>query len=105
MMRRTATRTRRNESDRAPPLLRAKAKQPYTRHCRGGDFPMLVTRRQLIEGGIAAGAVAALSATPAFAGALDEAAYPPARGAARVIVDPRTAPAPPPRARASRARH
>jgi hypothetical protein len=49
---------------------------------------MLVTRRQFIECGVAAGAVTALGASPAFAGAFDGAAYPPSRNAARVIVDP-----------------
>lgn len=49
---------------------------------------MLVTRRQFIECGVAAGAVTALSAGPAFAGTLGGAAYPPSRSAARVIVDP-----------------
>jgi len=49
---------------------------------------MLVTRRQFIECGAAAGAVTALGASPAFAGALEGAAYPPSRSAARVIVDP-----------------
>ncbi|HEX8215946.1 MAG TPA: murein L,D-transpeptidase catalytic domain family protein, partial [Allosphingosinicella sp.] len=49
---------------------------------------MLVTRRQFIEGGAAAGAVAAFGVSPAFAGALDEAAYPPTRSAPRVMVDP-----------------
>lgn len=49
---------------------------------------MLVTRRQFIEGGVAVGAVGALGASPAVAGALDEAAYPPTRSARRVMVDP-----------------
>ena len=66
---------------------------------------MLVTRRQFIEGGVAATAVTALGASPAFAGALDEAAYPPSRGAARVIVDPVIDPRLLARARASFERH
>jgi hypothetical protein len=49
---------------------------------------MRVTRRQFIECSAAAGAVTALGASPAFAGALDGAAYPPTRSEARVIVDP-----------------
>ncbi|HEX8655471.1 MAG TPA: murein L,D-transpeptidase catalytic domain family protein [Allosphingosinicella sp.] len=48
---------------------------------------MLVTRRQLIEGGVVAGAATMLGASPAFAGALAEGAYPP-RSPARVTVDP-----------------
>ena len=66
---------------------------------------MLVTRRQLIEGGVAAGAVTALGISPAFAGTLDEAAYPPSRSAARVIVDPVVDPRLLARARASFERH
>ena len=49
---------------------------------------MLVSRRQFIECGAAAGAVTALSASPALAGALADTAYPPARSPARVAVDP-----------------
>jgi hypothetical protein len=52
---------------------------------------MFVTRRQFIECGAAAGAVTAISAlgaSSAFAGALDDAAYPTTRSAARVAVDP-----------------
>jgi hypothetical protein len=49
---------------------------------------MLVTRRQFIECGAAAGAVTALTASPAIAGALGDAAYPPRSSEARVIVDP-----------------
>ena len=67
---------------------------------------MFVSRRQFIEGGAAAGAVAAIStATPAFAGALEGAAAPDTRVPARVMVDPVIDPRLLARARASFARH
>jgi hypothetical protein len=48
---------------------------------------MFVTRRQFIEGGVVAGAATMLGASPAFAGAIGDGAYPP-RSPARVTVDP-----------------
>ena len=49
---------------------------------------MFVSRRQFIECGAAAGAVTALGTSPALAGTLADAAYPPSSSPARVIVDP-----------------
>ena len=49
---------------------------------------MFVSRRQFIECGAAAGAVTVLGTSPALAGTLADAAYPPSPSAARVIVDP-----------------
>lgn len=49
---------------------------------------MFVSRRQFIARGAAAGAVTALGASSALAGTLGDAAYPPARTSARVLVDP-----------------
>ena len=49
---------------------------------------MFVSRRQFLEGGAAAGAVTALSASPALAAALETGAVPPPRPVARVAVDP-----------------
>lgn len=69
---------------------------------------MLVSRRQFIECGAAAGAVTAitgLGASPALAGALEDATYPPARSPARVMVDPVIDARLLARARASFARH
>jgi len=66
---------------------------------------MLVTRRQFMERTGAAAAVTALGASPAFAGELGEASYPPPQAAARVMVDPVIDPRLLARARASFARH
>ena len=66
---------------------------------------MLVSRRQFIECGAAAGAVTAFGVSPAFAGALGDAAYPPPPAPARVIVDPVIDARLLARARASFARH
>ena len=49
---------------------------------------MFVSRRQFIECGAAAGAVSVLGGSPAFAGAVGDASYPPATAPARVAVDP-----------------
>ena len=66
---------------------------------------MYLSRRQFIERGAAAGAVAAFSATPAFAGGLDRASRPVPASPARVLVDPAIDPRLLARARASFARH
>jgi hypothetical protein len=66
---------------------------------------MYVSRRQFIEGGAAAGAVFALSGTPAFADAVDRAVAPVHTAPARVMVDPVIDPQLLARARASFARH
>jgi hypothetical protein len=66
---------------------------------------MLVTRRQFIERGVVAGAATALTASPAFAGALADSAYPPRPSEARVIVDPVIEPRLLARARESFQRH
>ncbi|HEX8643018.1 MAG TPA: murein L,D-transpeptidase catalytic domain family protein [Allosphingosinicella sp.] len=67
---------------------------------------MYLSRREFVERGIAAGAVTALSASPALAGALDRATTPSIHSSpARVMVDPVIDPRLLARARASFARH
>jgi hypothetical protein len=69
---------------------------------------MLVSRRQFIECGAAAGAAAAitgLGASPALAGALGDSSYPPPRSEPRIAVDPVIDTRLLARARASFARH
>jgi len=66
---------------------------------------MYLSRRQFIEGGIAAGAVTAVTATPVLAGAFDRTATPVPAYPARIMVDPAIDPSLLARARASFARH
>lgn len=49
---------------------------------------MRVSRRQLVQGGAAAGAATLVAASPAFAAAVEASAVPYRRAAPRVIVDP-----------------